>query len=302
MNTSCYQRHRILAAVSGISAALCVALGGCSGQTSSSASQASTADGARTLAVAGLIAIGHSGLTGENSDPARPGQEVRANSWATGTNPAVNSIYQRIVALRPQAADPVANTAQAGATAARLADQARQALASVPRPALAIIQTIDNDIQCDGTDPAHVKQFGTQLETALRLIADASPSTQILLVTQPGRPGTELRQVAPLLAKNPEIRKNYAGPPPCGEVDPVTGAVIPAGVAALTSIIESYEAEQSRICATFLHCTTDGGRLATFVPDATLVSADGNHLGVAGLARLAELVWPSAHGALMPPP
>ena len=35
----------------------------------------------------GVIALGHSGLTGENSDPARPGSAAKINSWATGTNP-----------------------------------------------------------------------------------------------------------------------------------------------------------------------------------------------------------------------
>jgi hypothetical protein len=41
----------------------------------------------------GIIAIGHSGLTGEWSDPNRLGQEAKNNSWATGDAPEVNSIY-----------------------------------------------------------------------------------------------------------------------------------------------------------------------------------------------------------------
>ena len=35
----------------------------------------------------GIIALGHSGMTGEGSDPTRPGQDARENSWATGTAP-----------------------------------------------------------------------------------------------------------------------------------------------------------------------------------------------------------------------
>src|SRR4051794_10337701 len=43
----------------------------------------------------GVIAIGHSGLTGEGTaEPERPALE---NSWATGTNPSVNSIYRRLL-------------------------------------------------------------------------------------------------------------------------------------------------------------------------------------------------------------
>lgn len=51
----------------------------------------------------GVIAIGHSGLTGENTDPSLPPfSPVLENSWATGSNPEVDSIYQRLVAVRPE--------------------------------------------------------------------------------------------------------------------------------------------------------------------------------------------------------
>jgi len=39
----------------------------------------------------GIIALGHSALTGENSDPQNPFVPALQNSWATGTNPAVAS-------------------------------------------------------------------------------------------------------------------------------------------------------------------------------------------------------------------
>jgi hypothetical protein len=45
-----------------------------------------------------MFVLGHSGATGENSDPSKPRVEVRANSWATGTNPVVKSLYLRILA------------------------------------------------------------------------------------------------------------------------------------------------------------------------------------------------------------
>jgi hypothetical protein len=42
--------------------------------------------------------LGHSNATGEDSDPAQLHVVIHANSWATSTNPAVNSIYLRILA------------------------------------------------------------------------------------------------------------------------------------------------------------------------------------------------------------
>lgn len=65
------------------------------------------------------------------------------------------------------------------------------ALALVPTPRLAIIQTIDSDIRCDGTDDEHVPEFGEQLAAALELITTESPQTEILVVGQLGRPSRE---------------------------------------------------------------------------------------------------------------
>lgn len=45
-----------------------------------------------------IAVLGHSGATGgETSDAPLPGIEVRENSWPTGTNPVVNSLYLRIL-------------------------------------------------------------------------------------------------------------------------------------------------------------------------------------------------------------
>src|SRR5688572_30402943 len=67
----------------------------------------------------GVIAIGHSGLTGENSDSERPFQPALENSWATGTNPEVNSIYLRLSEVHPETEGHVANTAVGGGVAAQ---------------------------------------------------------------------------------------------------------------------------------------------------------------------------------------
>ena len=247
--------------------------------------------------VVGLIALGHSALTGENSDPSAPGQEVRKNSWATGTNPAVRSIYTRMLELRPKMSGQVANLAEAGAPASRLAEQARQALARVPLPALAIIQTIDDDLRCDGTDSRHVKEFGAQVESALRVITKASPMTRILMITQPGRPRSELKGMAPAINSIPKAKAVYEGPPPCGMYDNA-GRLVPSDVTALTQIIEAYEAEQARVCAQFPTCSTDTGALASFRRVPSMVASDYNHLNTRGLARLAAAVWPYAKEAL----
>ena len=246
----------------------------------------------------GLVALGHSALTGENSDPEQPGVEARENSWATGTAPGLGSIYQRMVKLRSETEGHVLNAAAAGASADQLAGQARRALATVPSPELVIIQSIDDDIRCDGTDRQHVTDFGASVQEALQVISDASPKTKVLIITQPGRPASELNAMARSIASNPKAKAVYTGPAPCGMYDETTGKLMAARVKALTSIIAAYEAEQARVCAQFPTCRTDEGGLASFRRSRDTVSSDFNHLNAAGLADLAEAVWPYAQQAL----
>ena len=131
----------------------------------------------------GIIAIGHSGLTGNNADPARPGKDTKEFSWATGTVPEVNSVYQRMVAIRPETEGHVFNAAVGGAESKTLAKQATEALAVVPAAAIVIILTIDNDIRCDGSDAEHVGEFGENVGEALRVITETSPDSKIIMVS-----------------------------------------------------------------------------------------------------------------------
>lgn len=237
---------------------------------------------------AGVVAIGHSGLTGESSDPQRPGEDALENSWATGTNPDVKSIYLRLSAVRPETQGHVSNRAMGGAVAQDLPEQARAALADVPTPALVIVQTIDNDITCDGGDAAHVPEFGEAVAETLTIINEASPGTKILIVGQPGRPtvaGTEVEA-----KRDPAMKAETTGVGPCDFFDP-SGKLNPSHVAELRSIIEGYEAEQARVCAAAQNCSTDEGIAAMFVEGPT--DRILGHWNVTGQAKVAALFWPA---------
>lgn len=229
------------------------------------------------------------GLTGENSDPERPFQVALENSWATGTNPDVNSVYLRLVELRPETEGHFANTAVGGAPASALVDQARSALNVVPAPELVIIQTIDSDIRCDGTDADHVSEFGESVADVLDVIVTASPDSRILVVGQLGRPDPAF--IEQLVAADPSVKPGLTGPAPCGFFDPA-GELIEQNFQNLTSIIEDYEAEQQRRCDAVPQCRTDGGVRAAYVDVLENFSSDWNHLNVRGQAQAAEIVWP----------
>jgi hypothetical protein len=266
---------------------LAIALGiaGCSSPPVDSASPDPTP--VATGPLAGVIAIGHSGLTGEGTG----GQfePVLENSWATGTNPEVNSVYARLIEVRPENEGEVANMATGGASANTLVAQARVALSRVPLPTLVIVSTIDNDIRCDGTDDEHVPQFGESVGVALDLISTSSPDSTILIVGQAGRPSVDFMEQ--LAALDPSVVAPLSGTGMCDFYDP-DGNLVEESFATLTGIIDDYEAEQARVCATVPHCFTDGGVRAAYVDKLENFSSDWAHLNVLGQAAEAELIWP----------
>lgn len=232
----------------------------------------------------GIVAMGHSGLTGEGT--AEPLEANKAASWATGTLPDVNSVYLRLVASRPETEGHVSNTAVGGAGAATLVSQANSALATVPAPALAIIQTVDNDILCDGSNIADV---GERVADVLAVIHEASPNTKILVVGQLGRPS--VAYIEELVAYDPNAKYGLTWDDPCSFFG-ADGELRESGVEMLSSVIDAYEAETARVCAEVPNCITDGGVRAAYIDKIENFSPDYAHLNVQGQAAEAELIWP----------
>ena len=194
----------------------------------------------------GIIAIGHSGLTGEGTGATS--QPVYANSWATGTDPEVDSEYLRMTAALPETEGHVANTAVGGAPASTLSSQAKAALGKVPAPALAIIQTVDNDIQCDA---ANVADVGAAVADVLALIHDASPNTKILVVGQLGRPSVSF--VEDLVAHDPAAKAGLTWPT-SARSSTLQGPCTRRASRSSLQAIDAYEAETARVCAAVPNC------------------------------------------------
>ena len=173
--------------------------------------------------------------------------------------------------------------------------QAQYALETVPTPALVVVQTIDGDIGCDGTDDAHVPEFGVALADALQLVTTASPDARILVGGQLGRPSPSF--VKKLVAEDPTMKAALTGTGMCDFFRP-DGVLNKKAFATLTSIIENYETKQARVCATVPNCGTDDGARAAYVDRLENFSSDWNHLNVRGQAEVAEITWPAVAALL----
>jgi hypothetical protein len=234
-----------------------------------------------------IAALGHSGLTGYNSDPADQTRDALENSWATGDNPAVNSLYTRILAKNPAIKGHAYNVAKDGSTVNDLPRQITEMLALDPRPDLVVIQSVDNDMRCDGSDPQNIQPFGRQLTDAITSIATASPNTRFLLVSSPW--GTT-QDYTEAVKDDPDVRPNITGDGPCDSYDDA-GLLHPERMAYSEQILHTYHQQLQGACSTFPTCRYDDGAMHQMPLDITDISPDGNHLSIHGHARAAAIEW-----------
>jgi hypothetical protein len=235
-----------------------------------------------------VAVLGHSGATGFASDPKRPFEDARTNSWATGDNPEINSIYLRLLALNPAVRDHNVNLAADGTGVNELAGQADQALNTQPLPDLFLIQTVDNDMRCDGTDAQNYGPFGATLTEVLKKITAAAPKAKILLVSSP--PGT-VDNYGKIAAKLEVARKNVTGTGVCDLFDSA-GKPVPAHWRTSEAIEQHYLSQLESVCAKFPACQYDDGALYHMPITADdLATSDGAHLAVSGLRKQAALEW-----------
>jgi hypothetical protein len=230
-----------------------------------------------------MVVIGHSGATGEDSDPAQPHVEIRTNSWATGTNPAVRSVYQRILAKNPAIRGHSFNLDQGGANVDQLLVQAQNAVQLKPKPQLVLIQTIDSDIVCPA-NPADYATYRSKLVHVLQVLARGLPRAKVFIASQLGMPDTEWKTYT--LAE----RRQAGGTGPCDYLSP-EGKVVASKLARLDGAIRGYEAQVKAACAQVPHCAFDGPIYARQVHRRKYVSEDLNHLSVPGHAWAARVAW-----------
>jgi hypothetical protein len=233
-----------------------------------------------------IVSMGHSGITGWNSDPKRPNQDAPENSWATGTNPAVNSLYQRILARSPGIKGHSYTVAQSGSNVDDLVWQARAAVLLPVKPELVVVQSIDNDMRCDGTDPQHYKPFGVTLAKALNILVKRNPDVQIFFVNVPATS----RNYATVARQIPSARSSLIDDGPCGLLD-ASGKLRPAGIASEEAIIAGYYKQITMVCARLAHCTTDRSAVHRMRIQLADLAPDGSHLSVRGHRNMAAVAW-----------
>ena len=257
-----------------------------SASTSEVASSASPTP-VTTEALDSIAVLGHSGATGTMSDPKDTYRDAHENSWATGDNPAVQSIYYRLLQTHPAMQGHNYNEAVNGTGVDNLEPQLDRLLQeAAPLPDVVLVQTIDNDMHCDGTDAQNYQPFGEALTQALTTIEAKIPGVDIFLVSQWGT----VKNWTAYAAGNPSAVAENSGTGPC-DVFTENGKIRPAGEKSLQAIVDHYWSVVETACASLPHCFTDGGAMQTMRIKAEDVASDGNHLAIPGHAKMAAIAW-----------
>ena len=212
-----------------------------------------------------------------------------ANAWATGTNAAVNSHYQRILAAEPAINGNATNFAVNGAKMVDLLPQATQAI-TMPHEYITLLAGA-NDI-CHGNEGAMttVGQYRTDFTTVLTTLSSGLPDARIFVVSVP-----DVYQLWQLLHTNPSARFIWNTFNVCQAmlINPESMAQVDVERRArVRQRIVEYNTQLAEVCATFIHCRFDGGAFFDGALSPSDISTiDYFHPSLGGQARLAAAAY-----------
>lgn len=266
-----------------------------------------------------MAALGDSITRAYNSDgpgcPTGPGLDCEKNSWATGTNPLVNSFRERLDVISPGALT-AHNDAVSGARARDLLAQAQTAAGQDPD--FVLIEIGANDACATVPGPTPTATFREQVRAALQALVAANKQVYIQLMSIP-----DINQLRTIFTEppDPNALARWDLFKVCQGLleDPLsTAAANEERRAAFRAQVIAYNEALAAVCAEFKRCIWDdyavfnsrfttadvatvlntGGldvfpfnQIPIFGPGNPNSTADYFHPSIAGQARLAEAAW-----------
>lgn len=244
-----------------------------------------------------MAALGDSITRGFNTSgpgcPTGPSLDCPQNSWATGTNPTVDSVRERLDAISPQPLTAY-NDAVSGARAVNLLGQAETAAAQDPD--FVLIEIGANDA-C-ATTPTLTATFREQVRSALQVLVSGNKQVYIQLMSIP-----DINNLRTIFTEPPDpnalarwslfnvCQGLLANPLSTEPADEVRREAFRAQVIAYNETLEE-------VCAEFKRCIWDDYAVfnssftaADVATVANTPTADYFHPSVSGQAKLAEAAW-----------
>jgi len=198
-------------------------------------------------------------------------------SWSTGT--AVNSHYERLLALNPALAGHATNAAVPGALMSGFVSQVGTFSASHPDYVTVLFGAAD--ICFGSTTPA---QFSTQFHAGMDALLAASPNSRVLVAS---------------IWNFESLRAGVLAANPSATWTPLCGAFFnasPANRALLMDRVAQYNAVLETECTTYANCLFDGYALFNHVWSAEEVSTvDNFHPSAAGQEMMSQVEYDAGY-------
>ncbi len=235
-----------------------------------------------------IAGVGDSITRAANSDALGDRPE---NSWVTGTNASVNTIYSRLLAVHPPIAGNRFNEAVSGARMTDLNSQAQGAVAAGAD--LVTVLMGANDV-CTSSEASmtSVATFQAQFETAMATLASGLPEARIAVLSIP-----DIHNLWAILKDNAAARFVWAFASICQSLlaDPLSND--PADVQRRANVRQrnmDFNNVLNSVCADYVHCEFDGYLAfnTAFTP-AHVSTIDYFHPSIAGQALIAQVAWDS---------
>jgi hypothetical protein len=247
-----------------------------------------------------IAVLGTPTAAGWGAELAHPFADAREDSWATGTNPAVRSIYSRLLAANPAIKGHNVNlTSGEGAPEAAgheledFAAEVHKALQLKAKPDLVLVQVIDRALKCDGTTERNFADYGSRFSDALTKLAQGLPNARIFVISQWGSFASYVSYLRGLPVGK---RLKNAGKKPCQLVAAPSGQIVPSRVAYAKSIVAGEQAQLRAACAKVPNCRYDGGAAQRITVAPADISEFQYTPTVSGQAKLAAAEWKAMAG------
>jgi hypothetical protein len=262
---------RLLAA---LAAALCI-----------TALAATGASAAITVYPSSMAATGASATRAALTCEAR---DCSANSWATGTNPAVNSIYLRIKAVHPAIEGNVYNDAVGGENMSDLRDQIEVTIEH--RVQFVIVDMGGNDI-CAPNEAGvtSLESFRADFEDAMDLLLERRPNTRIAVVSIPS-----MLHLWSIYHEDTSAVETWRRNSTCQSMLANPRSMTRADVERRTRVNQKeieLNAVLGAVCATYTNCRYDEGAGFEFAFEQRDVGRDYFHPSLQGQATDAAAMW-----------
>jgi len=217
-------------------------------------------------------------------DSCRPLANCPEDSWATGKNKTVDSVFLRIKAHQPKVT--AKNLSVSGAKVASLNEQAKKAVKGKVEFVTILIGAND---AC-ATPHTGTPSFTSSFEAAINTLKSGLPSAKIFVGSVPN-----LMYLWELLHKNPEAVKKWEAINFCPGIMTHPTSMAPEDVARREATLNaeiSYNSAMQSICSADPTCQFDGdGIFNTKFAESEVSTLDYFHPSVTGQASLAAGVW-----------